>query len=51
MEALKVAQQQYEQAQMRLAASKDSVTPLIAQGMKAAGGDEEQPLRARAASE
>ena len=47
-EGLEAAQRQYEQAKMRLAASKESVTRLMTQTMKAARDDEEQQRGARA---
>ena len=47
-EGFEAAQRQYEQAQTRLAASKESATRLMAQAMKPARNDEEQRLRARA---
>jgi hypothetical protein len=49
-EGLEAAQRQYEQAKMRLAASKESVTRLMTQAMKAARDDEEQQRSVRAPS-
>jgi hypothetical protein len=50
LEALRIAQQQYEQAKMQLATSKESVSRLMAHAMKVARGDDERPLRASAPS-
>ena len=47
-EALKIAQQQSAQAKMRLAGSRESVTRLMAQAMKAARDDREQQVSRRA---